>query len=90
MFLLHTTSLFATVILVRVMEWIIQMFYIRIVKLFHVPKKTHQDPLSKRLSADVSIEFHAEVCAMATQRHVTIKEYIIGAVMMRMKLDRAE
>lgn len=52
--------------------------------------KEKKEQSYKRLSADVSHEFHQEVSEMATKRNVTLKEYILGAIMMRLKLDKAE
>jgi hypothetical protein len=78
------------VIVGRFVEFILNVLYIQIAHFFSKPAREKKDPSYKRLSADVSIEFHNEVSEMASKRNVTLKEYIIGAVMMRLKLDKSD
>ena len=84
------THLCIIVVVVRAIELALQSLYELIIQFFSKSSpREKKDPQYKRLSADVSIELHHEVSEMASKRNVTLKEYIIGAVMMRLKLDRA-
>jgi hypothetical protein len=78
------------VIVGRFVEFILNLLYTQISHFFSKPSRERKDPSYKRLSADVSIEFHQEVSEMASKKSMTLKEYILGAVMMRLKLDKAE
>lgn len=78
------------VIVGRFVEFILNVLYTQIAHFFSKPTREKKDPSYKRLSADVSFEFHQEVSDMAKVKSMTLKEYILGAVMMRLKLDKAE
>ena len=79
------------VLCVRTIETILQYVYAYVLNMF-TSKSTREkkEPAYKRLSADCSIELHQEVSDMAKKRNVTLKEYILGAIMMRLKLDKDE
>jgi len=83
---------FLVVIIGRSIEFILEMIYKVISHCIKSMKhrrngEAHSSSAYKRLSADVTYSLHEEVVSMAAFKGMTIKEYVLGAVMTRLKLD---
>lgn len=54
---------------------------------FHQKNRERKDPSFKRLTTDVSFEIHRQVSDMAELRQISLRDYIMGAIMTRLKYD---
>ena len=85
------TQVCLLIISIRSIEIFIQYIYNLLKKFIKARNgETYSVTSYKRLSTDCTYEFHAEVVSMASAKGTTIKEYVLGAVMMRLKKDRRD
>ena len=82
------TQLFFVVIAIRAIELFLESIYCFIKKFYRTNKREDHSSISyKRLSADVSFDLHTQVCEAAAIKGITLKEYVLGAIMTRLKRD---
>jgi hypothetical protein len=89
MVIVQCTYFFVTVVLVRFIELVLELFYRSYLKPKTSTKsgESYSSTSYKRLSTDVTPEVHKEVVDMATRKGTTIKEYVLVAIMTRLKAD---
>lgn len=82
------TQLFFVVIAIRAIELFLESIYCFIKKFYRTNKREDHSSISyKRLSTDVSFDLHTQVCEAAAIKGITLKEYVLGAIMTRLKRD---
>ena len=90
------TQLFFVVIATRAIELFLESIYCFIKKFYRTNKREdhstnkredHSSISYKRLSTDVSFDLHTQVCEAAAIKGITLKEYVLGAIMTRLKRD---
>ena len=82
------TQLCFIVVTALFVEWLLKRIYTYICRFLRKKNgESYSSTSYKRLSTDVTYTIHQQVVDMATLKGITLKEYVLGAIMARLKLD---